>query len=225
MAGARHGTGTLDPSRPTPGMRIELVALAPVAPANSARYRLRAEGVPISAGYGIWVKNFATSDFKEVVPGFKFQDGTLTLVDGSGKRKRLDEVVLEPGPYAKGAAWTVALASDDHKLAAFTRVVPYPIVAKDRACAVWLELASAHGDRFITTGTGFIPGEIVDMELRYSGRVTHKKQRAAGDGTLPADLLSLGATNPDPIARLVVKAATCEPAIEYEWGEAGLKKR
>jgi len=224
-AAARHGTGTLDPSRATPGIRIELVALAPVAPAYTARYRLRAEGVPRGVGFGIWVKNFATSDFKEVIPGFKTdEDGALALVDASGKR-RLDEVVLEPGPYVRGAAWTVALASDDHKLSAFARVIPYPIGAKDRVCTVSLELASTHGDRFITTGTGFIPGEIVDMELRYSGRVTRKKQRAAGDGSLAADLLSLGAANPDPIARLAVKGASCEPALEYEWGEAALKRR
>jgi hypothetical protein len=222
---ARHSSAVLDPRKATPGIRIELVELPRLAPSYTARYRLRAEGVPQGVGFGVWTKNFAGS-FQEALPGFTLdQSGALVSVDKSGKTLRLDEKVLEPGPYLKGAAWTVALASDDHKLSAFARVIPYPIGARDGNCAVSLELVSVHGDRFITTGTGFAPGEDVDIELRYSGRVTRKKQRVTGDGRLDADLLSLGAANPDPTARLAVKATSCQLAVEYEWGEPALKRR
>jgi hypothetical protein len=222
---ARHSSAVLDPRRATPGIRIELVELPRSAPAFIARYRLRAEGVPRGVGFGVWTKRFA-SDFKEVLPGFSTDDaGALVSKDGSGKPQRLEDAVLEPGPYLKGAAWTVALASDDHKLSAFARVIPYPIGARDGSCIVTLELVSVHGDRFVTTGTGFAPGEDVDVEVRFSGRVSRKKLRAGADGRLPADLLSLGAANADSIARYAAKGRACEPAVEYEWGEAGLKLR
>lgn len=222
---ARHSSAILDPRRATPGIRIELVELPRSAPAFTARYRLRAEGVPRGVGFGVWTKRFA-SDFQEVLPGFSTDDaGALVSKGGPGKPQRLEDVVLEPGPYLKGAAWTVALASDDHKLSAFARVIPYPIGAKDGSCIVALELVSVHGDRFVTTGTGFAPGEDVDVELRFSGRVTHRKQRVLPDGRLPTDLVSLGAANADSKARYAAKGRSCEPAVEFEWGEAGLKLR
>ena len=225
-ADARHGSGLLDPRHATPGIRLELVALPPAAPAGTARYRVRLEGVPRGVAFGIWTKSFNSSDFNEVLPGFRAEeDGSLVSLDASGARRLLGDFVLEPGPYFKGAAWTVAFASDDHKLSAFARIIPYPIGARDGNCAVSLELASVHGDRFVTTGTGFAPGEMVDVEMRHSGRVTHKRQRASADGRLPAELLSLGAATADRSARYAVKAAACEPVIEYEWGEAALKRR
>ena len=222
---ARHSSAVLDPRRATPGIRVELVELPRSAPEFKARYRLRAEGVPRGVGFGIWIKRFA-SDFQETLPGFSTDSaGALVSGDGKGGTQRIEDVVLEPGPYLKGAAWTVALASDDHKLSAFARVIPYPIGAKDGNCIATLELVSVHGDRFVTNGTGFAPGEDVDIELRFSGRVTHRKQRALADGRLPTDLVSLGAANADSKARYAVKGRSCEPAVEFEWGEAGLKLR
>jgi hypothetical protein len=119
----------------------------------------------------------------------------------------------------------VALASDDHTLSAFAKIIPHPIAARDRACAVSLELISLHGNRFVASGEGFVPGEDVDIELRSSGRVTQKKQRISAQGLLPLDVVSHGAISTDLSARYLVKARSCEPVVEYEWGEAALKRR
>jgi hypothetical protein len=222
---ARHGSGILEPRRATPGIRIDLVELPAIASPGTTKYRLRAEGVPRGVTFAVWTKDFG-QQFTEVFSGFRMDEaGMLVSVDGSGRPKRIEDIALDPGPYPKGAVWMVALASDDHKLSAFAKVIPHPIAARDGACAVSLELISLFGNRFLASGAGFAPDEDVDIELRSAGRVTHRKQRVSAEGRLLPDVVSHGGIGADLSARYAVKALSCGPAVEYEWGDAALKRR
>jgi len=219
---ARHGSAALDPRRASPGIHLELVELP--SSAGPVKYRLRAEGVPRGVTFGIWTKN--GQNFEEVLSGFQVNpDGNLVSNDEFGRSRRLDDIVLDPGPYPRGAAWGVALASDDHKMAAFARVIPFPIISRDGACAVSLELISLNGNRFVASGVGFAPGEDVEIESRSAGQATHRKQRVSADGRLPVDVVSHGSIGVERAARYAVKALSCKPAVEYVWGDAALKAR
>jgi len=121
--------------------------------------------------------------------------------------------------------WMVALASDDHKLSAFAKVIPYPIAARDGTCVVSLELVSLFGYRFLASGFGFGPGEEVQVESRALGRVTPRKLRVSPGGLLPPDVISHGGISADRGARYTVKARSCEVSIEYDWGESALIRR
>jgi len=222
---ARHSSGVVDPRRATPGILLELVELPSGASPGAKQYRLRAEGVPRGVTFEVWTKDFG-QPFKESFSGFRLNEaGDLVSTDGPGRPRRLADITLEPGPYPKGAVWMVALASDDHKLSAFAKVIPHPIAARDSACTISLELISLHGNRFLATGAGFAPGEEVDVELRSAGRMTNRKQRVSAEGLLPPDVVSHGGIGADATARFAVKSATCGPAVQYEWGEAAIKRR
>ena len=219
---ARHGSGVLDPRRATPGIRLELVELPSSAAAGTTKYRLRAQGVPRGVTFGVWTKDFG-QQFTQEFSGIRIDEaGALVSDDGSGQARRLEDIELDPGHYPRGAVWMVALASDDYKLSAFAKVIPHPIVARDGACAVHLELISLHGNRFVASGDGFAPGEEVDIELRSSGRVTQRKERTSAEGLLPLDVVSHGAISTNSNARYEVKGPACKPVVEYEWGEAAL---
>jgi hypothetical protein len=223
---ARHGGEILlDARRATPGIHLELVEIPSAQPSpTSPRYRLRVQGLPAEVTFGIWTKAFGSS-FRELVDGFRADEtGALVRVGDDGGPVRLDEVVLEPGPYAPGAAWEVALISADKTIAAFARVVPRPIAAKVGACAVSLELVSRRGDRFVASGSGFAPGEEVTIESHDSGEAIRKRQRVGADGRLPADEIwhhSGGSHD----ARYEVKGSTCAVAVSYRWGEPTLVQR
>ena len=175
--------------------------------------------------FGVWTKTFG-QNFEEVLSGFQVNaGGILVSNDELGRSRRLEDIVLDPGPYPRGAAWGVALASEDHKMAAFARVIPHPIISRDGACAVSLELISLYGNRFVASGVGFGGGEDVEIELRSAGQVTHRKQRVSADGRLPLEVISHGSIGVERVARYAVKALSCKPAVEYEWGEAALKRR
>ena len=203
-ADARHSSTTLDPRRATPGVDLELVQAARSATGDTVKYRLRVKGLPAGHSFGVWTKTFGR-DFSEVVPEFR------------------NGIELDLGSYPRGAAWWVAIASEDHKTTAFARVVPYPIAARDGACSISLELISLYGNRFIAVGSGFPPGEEVEIETQASGTVDRKRERIPADGRLPLDVIEHGTLAADTIARYRVKARSCAPAVEYRWGESALK--
>jgi hypothetical protein len=221
-AAARHGSGFLEPRRATPGIQLELIEESPEAPGGVRKYRLRAEGVPRDLKFGIWTKDFG-QQFTEAYSGFQVDAaGELVSVDDTGQSRRLRDVSLDPGPYPSGAVWMVALASDDHQISAFAKVIPHPIVAKDGACKLTLELISLHGNRFVAYGEGFAVNEEVDIELRSADRVVQKAQRASAEGVLPMDVISHGGVGTDQRASYRIKGRLCGPEVKYEWGEAAL---
>jgi hypothetical protein len=174
--------------------------------------------------FGVWAKDFGHS-FHEVATGFRMDESGVMVsseLDGAGRLRRLDEMVLEPGLYPPGAIWEVALASVDLTLTAFAKVIPRPITARDGSCTVSLDLVSRRGDRFVASGVGFPPNEDVVIESWYTGRMIKKRQRVSAEGQLPLDVISHGASGLDRSARYEVKGRSCNVAVEYEWGEPAL---
>jgi len=220
---ARHGGVVLDARRATPGIELRLEEMAAVQASPRVRYQLHVTGVPRNLTFAIWTKDFGAS-FQQVHEGFRTDErGTLVAVDSKGQPRRLDELVLEPGPYPQGAAWEVGLVSDDRTVKAFARVIPRPIAARNGACAVGLELVSRRGDRFIASGDGFVPGEEVTIASQVSGRIMHHRTRVGEDGRLFPDVISH--RTGDNRAQYLVKGQACAVAVAYESGEAALARR
>ena len=102
-----------------------------------------------------------------------------------------------PGPYPRGALWEVALISVDRKLQAFAKAIPHPISVRDGTCEIALQLVSHRGEKFLASGSGFVPGDILITESRYAGRVIEKRLRISADGLLPPQVILHGATGSD----------------------------
>ena len=223
-----HEPVLLDPHRATPGARLELEAVpAPVQGGDTPVYRLVAAGLPSGVVFNVWTKRFGHA-FHEEARGFRV-DGSGKLVSiqrgGADAPRYLDQMVFQPEAYPRGAIWEVALASADLTITAFAKVIPRPIVARDGACEVSLKLVSHRGERFLVSGSGFAPGDVVIVESRYLGRVNQKERRASAAGLLPAEVISHAALGDDRSARYSVKGRYCEVAVEYEWGEPALGGR
>jgi hypothetical protein len=222
---ARHGAMLIDARRATPGVHVELVEMQPQGPRRSPLYHLRASGVPRDVVFSVWTKEFGGA-FQEVLRRFRLDEtGMLVGFDQSGQSQRLDRVALVPESYPRGAAWEVGLVSDDGTIMAFAKVIPKPITARSGACTLSLELVSRRGDRFLASGSGFAPGEVVAVEWRESERTVKRLERVGGDGQLPPDVLSHRASEVDHQARYSVTGRDCALALDYEWGDAALMRR
>jgi hypothetical protein len=221
-----HDPFVLDARRAAPGsIQLELEELPLAKVSNTKSYRLNALGVPRHVVFGLFTKDFSHS-FHEVASGFQRDESDSIVSANSGPMpQRLDQITLQPGPYPRGAAWEVAFVSADRAFRAFAKAIPHPISGRDGNCTVLLELVSQRGDRFIATGAGFVPGDDVITESRYSGRVIQKRQRISADRLLPPDLITLGARDNDGSARYTVKGSSCEVAVDYKWGEAAVVRR
>jgi hypothetical protein len=223
-----HEPILLDSRRATPGLLLELLEIPPASPAEAGpRYRLRASGLPPGVVFNVFTKDFGHS-FHETTSGFATDPSGIPVsvdADASGRRRQLDEMVVVPGPYPRGAIWEVALVSADRTVTAFAKVIPHPIRAQDGPCILTLQLVSHRGERFLASGQGFAPGDEVGIEWRVAGRVTHKRQRVSADGRLRPDVISHGAIGSDRSARYAVTGRSCAVALEYEWGEPALVPR
>lgn len=221
-----HDPYLLDARRATLGPRLELIEAPAATDAAGKRYRIRVgAGLPKGVAYSIFTRPY-DHGFHEVEPGFQLdQSGDLVAPAPDGRKRRLDEIVLGPGPYPRGAAWELALVAVDKSVRLFAKVIPYPIAASSGSCTVSLELISHLGDRFNASGTGFPPGEEVMTEHQYSGRVIRRARRVSADGALPPDLVTHRDIGADRGARYMVKSQACEVSIDYDWGEPALRKQ
>jgi hypothetical protein len=83
----------------------------------------------------------------------------------------------------------VALISLDRKLQAFAKAIPHPASARDGTCEIALQLVSHRRDKFLASGSGFVPGDNLLTESRYAGRVIEKRVRISAEGLLPPQVL------------------------------------
>jgi len=223
--GAGHSTlQQFDARRATPGIQLELIELPPGPSGAPVSYRLRASGVPRHVTFDVWARDFR-QPFRELASGFRL-DGAGVLVSSDlegGRPQRLESLTFGPGPYPRGVVWEVVLVSQDRTITAFAKVIPLPLVARNGSCAVALELVSHRGERFLATGTGFLPGEEVVVESRYAGRATRKPRRVSAEGLLPPDVVLLASTGTDRTAHYAVHGRACAVTLDYEWGESAFR--
>jgi hypothetical protein len=194
---------------------------------SEQRYQLRAFGFPKGVKLLLWSKEFDHS-FHQMASVFQVdKSGNVVSSnpDKTNRLRRLDEITFGPGAYPRGALWEVALVSVDRKLQAFAKAIPYPITAGNGPCSVSLELVSHRGEKFLVSGSGFLPGDEVITELRYAGRVVEKRVRATTEGSLPPQVLLHASVNTDRQARYSVKGRSCDVAVDYDWGEPALVRR
>jgi hypothetical protein len=223
-----HERIVLDARHATPGLRLEMQLLPPTVTAPDARYRLQAFGFPRGVKLLLWAKEFDHSVhqlFPAVFQADKFGRVFARNADQDGRLRRLDHMSFGPGPYPRGALWEVALVSVDRKLQAFAKAIPHPISARDGACEIALQLVSHRGEKFLASGSGFVPRDNLLTESRYAGRVIEKRVRISAEGLLPPQVLLHGAVGSDHGAHYAVKGRSCAMAVEYNWGEPALSRR
>jgi hypothetical protein len=112
-----HEPVLLDDRRATPDLRLELTELPSPTPA-SARYQMRASGLPRGVVFGVWAKDFGHS-FHEVATGVWLDEsGAIVSSESwvwrwwcwisSRRPRRLDEMGFEPGLYLRHCSgWTM----------------------------------------------------------------------------------------------------------------------
>ena len=222
-----HQPILLDARRATPGLRLEMHELQQFTPALSPKYQLKAFGFPPGSKVLLWAKEFdhtvrqMGSVFEVVKSGSVLEAKSIR----GNSRRRLEDLVFEPGSYPQGAVWEVALVSVDRKLQAYAKAIPDPISARDGTCELTLQLVSHRGEKFLVSGSGFIAGDEVTVESRYGGRISEKRVRISTAGLLPPQVLLHVSRSGDDSAGYKVKGRSCDVEVEYKWGDAALKRQ
>lgn len=221
-----HDDNILDPHNATPGIRLELVELPRAKGAASPiEYRLRLSGVAQGLDFELWTQDFGAL-FRKVGSGFRTDREGNVVSDRHDRRGAPPKpLTVGPGSFPRGAAWGVALVAVDRSVRAFAATIPRPMVSRSGACMLELELISYKGDRFVATGTGFVPGDDVAVESKVAGRTIEKRKTISSEGRLPTDVIVYDALASASEARYAVTGRSCAVAIDYRWGKRALSRR
>jgi hypothetical protein len=222
-----HEPKLLDARRATPGLRLEILAVDESMASPEAKYRLQAYGFPKGVKVLVWAREFDHT-IHQLASLFEIdKSGNIVESKSSSvvRPQKLDEMTFGPGSYPRGALWEVALVSVDRRLQAYAKAIPYPISARDGTCEIELQLVSHRGEKYLVTGSGFVPNEEIVTESRYAGRVVEKRLRVSAEGLLPSLVVLHSATVRDHQARYMVKGRSCKTAVDYLWGELAIRRR
>jgi hypothetical protein len=215
------GMTDLSPRQATPGLRLELIEIPSLGGNGAKKYTAHASDFPRGLMFGVYTKDFSDT-FAEILSDFHVDDSGNMVSTSGGKQQRLQDLILTPGPYPRGAAWDIAIATADRSVSAFAQVIPQPIAVQSSGCSVSLQLLSPRGDRFLVTGSGFSSSEEVLTELTIENRIEQRLRKASADGQLTRHVISHAAMGKDRTAKYSVKGRSCKVTTEYEWGERAL---
>lgn len=143
----------------------------------------------------------------------------------SSKGRKFEHVRLSLYDFAKGEPMEYALISADQAVRAFTRVVLFPIEAKDGECVLSVQLGSREGDLFLVMGRGFEPEGDVTIESHSNGEVLRDRSRLSRDGKFATVVAPPVEGRHSGKASFTASGKGCNPTVEYEWGPPALKKQ
>ncbi|MBC7624863.1 MAG: hypothetical protein H7232_15930, partial [Aeromicrobium sp.] len=124
----------------------------------------------------------------------------------------------------RGEAVDVALVSQDQSVRAFSRVVPFPLEARDKGCTLVIEMATAGGRQFAVRGDGFQPKEEIVTTFRIDDQAKTQKQPASSTGSFVDVVDTTQATRAGGTASYQAAGKRCKVSLSHEWGSASKKQ-
>jgi hypothetical protein len=122
-----------------------------------------------------------------------------------------------PPSFALGEALRVALISTDETVAVFAEAIPYRLDAS-AGCTVEGEMLSLEG--FAFSGSGFTPGETLEVVSRSDRNIIRRTATADDGGRLPTVIVLptvRGRSGGD--ATIEVTGESCRVVLRYGWGD------
>jgi hypothetical protein len=196
-------------------------------------YGLTWASVPSGKVYSIWIKP-THGPAQLLLTGLTGDPaGRLICVDSTEYAARpripamlgwcgprtLENIMLSAPPsFALGEALRVALISTDETVAVFAEAIPYRLDASAAGCTVEGEMLSV--ERFAFSGSGFTPGETLEVVSRSGRDIIRRTATADDGGRLPTTIVVPnvpGRSGGD--ATIEVTGGSCRVVLRYGWGD------
>lgn len=194
-------------------------------------YTFKASGFPKNKSYELWGQwtDGLTTKFSEKL----YVDDSGKMVGGrlpgepSSEGIALERFTINLYGFAKGEAMDYALISTDETVKAFTRVIPFPIEAKEGSCRLSVELVENRGDLFGIWVEGFEPDEEITTVSKFGDQVIDegKLKVPSEEGKFLIFLLPSVIGGRSGPASFTASGKSCNLTVNYEWGPPALKKQ
>jgi hypothetical protein len=185
-------------------------------------YRLVVSGLPKDKTFKLWSKSLDRPPDFAFLTVYHDSSGDLVF-EGGGERFK--EVKISLSDFAKGEPIEYALISTDQAIQAYTRVVLFPIEAKDGPCVLSVQLGSRRGDVFLVMGQGFEPEGEVTIKSHSEGEVVSGTSPLSRDGKFATVVTPAVRGKRSGKASFTASGKDCSPTVDFEWGPPALRKQ
>jgi len=185
-------------------------------------YFVQAIGMPKKQLYSLWEWELG-GEPKLVLARVPLRDDGVLLCSGkledcSGATE--EQVYAARMTAMKAEPKRLALVSVDGRMRAFGASVPFPVVAEDKGCKVWLERKSADAAEATVNGTGFTPKDRVTIAASGETAGATLRRNADEKGAWTADISHAGdAMHAAGTSQISVKGKNCSVNVTWEWGK------
>jgi hypothetical protein len=133
-----------------------------------------------------------------------------------GDSSKKDDPIEFTFKAAKGEPYRLALVAGDNKVAVV--IVPDPILAKDKGCALSVERLLPHFELAFFTGSGFPPNSDVSFDGQSYDEKHPISTKTDSEGNLHFALMPFVTGHHKGSATIKGVGTTCSPSIKFEWG-------
>jgi len=192
-------------------------------------YGLTARGVPGGRVYALWLKPTAGKPYALMTGFTPDSSGAIVCADSATARqphvtamlgwckRGLASVGLSVGQFALGETYRVGLISTDDSVRGYANAIPHPLQATSGSCTITGEMHSR--ELFAFSGTGFRPGEALQISMRSGREAINKSQNADDGGRLGVMIVLPAVKGKDGgEASYEVAGAGCRVTLRYGWG-------
>ena len=224
------------PAAPRAKLILQEIDRTTIQEMQAVVYKLKVSGLPKGQTFTLWGKKLNSRPVPVDKIGFYVDDAGRLVVQPppvefampSGSSINLPEKGKEFAfnaiGFAKAEPFELALIDSDRAIAAFARVIPFPIEARgEGTCRIWVELGSPGGDLFKILGEGFEAGEEIRTLSRYDSAAVEGEKTVSNDGRFSATVMPTVADKTFGSADTTVTSRFCSLTVAYEWGTAAIK--
>lgn len=186
------------------------------------RYTLRATGVPPGAVFTLMSWAVTQRGPTEVLDGVTFDDKGVAICAGRagtcGDPAVPNDPIHFPFRAVPGEPVRLGIISSDSSIKAFAKIVPLPLQGEDKGCRVSATLLLQGAALLFVEGTGFAPNTEVTMSGNSEGEKHDSKEKVDAQGRFVSALMPAKAGITHGSIKIVVKSASCSPAVSVPWG-------
>jgi hypothetical protein len=185
------------------------------------RYNLYILGLPTDELYTAVSWPVGQKKPSPVMEGVTIGKGGVVMCAGRtpeqcGDPSKKDDPIDFAFNPAKGEPYRLALVAGENRVAIV--IVPDPIIAKDKGCALEVERLLPHFELAYFTGTGFPPNIDVSFDGESYGEKHPVKTKTDSEGNLSFALMPFVSGHPRGTTTVKGVGMSCAPSIKFDWG-------
>ena len=203
------------PPEHTPGVEftLEEVSRSKNNGLTVVDYQPKLSGVPQGKTYQLWMR----PSFSDAVP-LSLPNLPLDNLSPNASGQLVVPISFNANRYHKGEPYELQIRSNDETVHAVVKVFPFPILAEQDGCRIWVEFVKDNFKEATIWGDGFEPDASVTLSTQDGRDQREQQVTVPPSGIFSRDVKH---RNRGGEADLSAVSSSCSVTLSYNYGRDG----